>query len=96
MSGAFLLIRYFPGVENIFVNHRHLVWFHSDDEGLRLIEYYLTNSDEREQIARQGHTYLSEHTGWRRKNIIVDYPLALSHGEKRGFGAPFRRLLQAD
>ncbi len=89
MSGAFLLIRYFPGVENIFVNHRHLVWFHSDDEGLRLIEYYLTNSDEREQIARQGHTYLSEHTGWRRKNIIVDYPLALSHGEKRGFGALF-------
>jgi|GEM_PF-4374037 len=89
MSGAFLLIRYFPGIENIFVNHRHLVWFHSDAEGLRSIEYYLTHADEREQIAHQGYAYLNEQAGWRRKNIIIDYPLALARGERRNFGQLF-------
>ncbi|MEM2144980.1 MAG: glycosyltransferase, partial [Candidatus Jordarchaeaceae archaeon] len=34
MSGAFLLIRYFPGIENLFLNRRHLVWFYSDEEGI--------------------------------------------------------------
>jgi len=89
MSGAFLLIRYFPGIENILVNHRHGVWFHSDEEGLRLIEYYLAHPEDREQIAREGHAYLNEHSGWRRKNIVVDYPLALARGEKHHFGDLF-------
>ena len=89
MSGAFLLIRYFPGIENIFINHKHLVWFHSDEEGLELIDYYLKNGNEREKIARSGYSYLIDKKGWRRKNIIVDYLIEKYKGSGKNFGALF-------
>lgn len=73
MSGAFVLVRYFPGIENLFENKKHIAWFHGDEEGLELIKFYLNDDKERERIAKQGKDFLLSKTGWRRKNIIVDY-----------------------
>jgi hypothetical protein len=89
MSEAFLLIRYFPGIENLFINRRHLVWFHSDQQGLALLDYYLDHPEERDRIAQEGHNYLMEHLGWRRKCIIIDYPLLLAQGEPPSFSKLF-------
>ena len=86
MSKAFLLIRYFPGIEDMFINCRHLVWFKTDEEGLELIAYYLKHDDEREAIANGGHEYLLDRKGWRKKNVIVDYLIKKFEGTKEKFG----------
>jgi len=62
--GAFHLTRYFPGLEEVFENRKHLVWFHSIPEALELIEYYLDHDKERERIARAGRQEVLAHHTW--------------------------------
>ena len=45
---------YIPGMEEDFENHKHLVWFHSIDEAMVQIDYYLKHEKERESIAWNG------------------------------------------
>ena len=60
---AFHLTRYFPGLEEVFENGRHLVWFRSIPEAIELIEYYLVHDEERERIAGVGRQeVLANHT----------------------------------
>lgn len=63
-SGAFLLVRYFPGLESVFLNDGHLAWFTSRDEAVQKAQYYLENESKRDEIAqcglefvRRGHTW---------------------------------------
>ncbi len=84
-TGTFVLIKYFPGIENLFVNHKHIVWYHGNDEAINLIRYYLDNEEEREKIATQGKNYLSDMKGWRRKSILIDYLMQKSLGNKNSF-----------
>jgi hypothetical protein len=56
-AGAFLLIRRFLGIEELFTNKTHLVWFESNDEALALVRYYLQNDAERASIAHEGMTH---------------------------------------
>ncbi len=56
--GGFLLTRYIQGLEEFFTNHEHLVWFHSTQEALELIDHYLKRDAERERIARVGYDYV--------------------------------------
>ena len=48
------LTYYIPGMEEHFENHKHLVWFHTIDEGLELIDRYLKDDEAREKIAWEG------------------------------------------
>jgi hypothetical protein len=59
--GGFLLTSYVPGLEEIFENRKHLVWYESDEECLELIDYYLKNPDERRVIADEGYRHVHEH-----------------------------------
>jgi len=62
-SGRMFLTRYIPEMEEDFTNRKHLVWFHTLDEGFDMIRYYLKNPKERETIARQGRElFLAKHT----------------------------------
>lgn len=45
---------YIPGMEDDFVNHRDLVWFHTIDEGIDQVRYYLDHDREREWVAWNG------------------------------------------
>jgi len=63
-SGAFHLARYFPGLETVFQNRKHLVWFQSIPEALELIDYYLIHDDEREKIALAGQKEVLAHHTW--------------------------------
>jgi glycosyltransferase involved in cell wall biosynthesis len=52
--GGFLLTHYVPRMQEMFTNHEHLVWFHSDDECLELMAHYLARPKERARIAAAG------------------------------------------
>jgi len=63
--GAFYLCQWFPGIENLAQNHKHLVWFKSEGELFELIDYYLKRDRDREVIRRNAqklghskHTYV--------------------------------------
>jgi hypothetical protein len=72
-SEGFALVRYFPGIEEMFVNHSDLVWFDSVEEMEELVKYYLLHPDERKRIAEQGHkTYIHNHTAKHRIQNMVD------------------------
>lgn len=63
--GGFLLTRYVPNLEEHFTNHEHLVWYHSPEECLELIDYYLPREEERRRIARNGSEYVREYHTFR-------------------------------
>jgi len=58
--GGFLLTRYVPGLERIFVNRKHLVWYRSIEECLRLISEYLKKDEERKKISEEGYRFVHE------------------------------------
>jgi spore maturation protein CgeB len=60
-SRGFLLTNYAPGLEDLFENHRHLVWYRSVDECLELIEHYRARPDERARIAAEGRAFARAH-----------------------------------
>jgi len=71
--GTLHITQYVPGLEQIFKNKEHLVWFRTLNECLELIEYYLKNDDERERIAETGRNFvLKNHTYSNRVNGFID------------------------
>jgi spore maturation protein CgeB len=52
--GGFLILRYSPGLETVFLNHEHLVWYRTESELFSLVERYLNEPGERERIANRG------------------------------------------
>lgn len=80
--GAFHLTHYVPGLEEVFNNHEHLVWYHDLEECLELIAHYLPRDAERERIARTGHALaIGQHRYFHRVAKILEHlraePLAL-------------------
>jgi spore maturation protein CgeB len=59
--GGFLVTRYVPGLEKIFINKKHLVWYHSVEECPHLIAEYLKKDEERRRISKEGYQYVHEH-----------------------------------
>ncbi|MBS2039142.1 glycosyltransferase [bacterium] len=58
-AGGFHLTHYVPGLEGMFDNHRHLVWYRDPEECLELIDHYLQRPEEREVITRQGKAWVT-------------------------------------
>jgi hypothetical protein len=58
--GAFLLIRKFLGIEDIFTNKKHLVWYETNEEAETLANYYLDHDRERQEIALAGMEYVHQ------------------------------------
>ena len=63
-SGAFHLTHYVPGMETMFLNRKHLVWFDSIPEAVKLIEYYLAHESEREAVAVLGRKEVLKNHTW--------------------------------
>jgi len=61
-SGAFQIQTYSVGLEDMFENGKHLVWYKSPEELFELIAYYLPRDKEREAIAAEG-----------RKEVLKNY-----------------------
>lgn len=61
--GGFLLTNHVPGMEEHFTNHKHLVWYHSEEECLALAQEYLAKPAARLAIAAEGHRFVhANHT----------------------------------
>jgi hypothetical protein len=72
--GTLLLVRYFPGLATVFKNRRHLVWYKSVDEAVRLARHYVETPEEREQIAEAGRQeVLAKHTWDHRIAEMLEY-----------------------
>jgi len=71
--GAFHLTHYVPGMETLFENKKHLVWFNSVPEALELVDYYLSHEDERRTIGNAGRQeVLANHTWDARINVMYN------------------------
>lgn len=60
-SRAFHLTHYVPGLEHVFENRRHLVWYEDLGELLELLRAYLPDAAARERIAGEGYALVREH-----------------------------------
>ena len=60
-SRAFVIQTYSKGLEKIFGNRKHLVWFKSEAELFSIIAYYLKHPKERENIAKRGQQAILTH-----------------------------------
>lgn len=71
--GGFHLTHYVPQLEEMFTNHEHLVWYHSDEECLELIGTYLRRPEERRRIAHNGQAWVRQNYGMDKQiaNIIM-------------------------
>lgn len=56
--GKLHITHYIPKMELDFENHKHLVWFKTVPECLKLIKYYTVHTKERERIGRAGRSKL--------------------------------------
>ena len=63
-SGAFLLVKYFPGIDTVFTNHKHLVWFGDKAEAVEQVWHYIKNEDKRREIAAQGCELVRQNHTW--------------------------------
>lgn len=72
---GFCLTLWFPEIENLFTNHKHLVWFKTKEEAAELARYYIDNPDKRDKIAEEGYKeYMRHHTPqhrWRYMESVV-------------------------
>jgi hypothetical protein len=66
-SGGFHLTHYVPGLETMFKNGKHLVWYNSEEECFRLIDYYLKRPALRRKIALEGREWARRRYGMRRQ-----------------------------
>jgi len=52
------------GIEDDFINCKHLLWACSSEETRKLIKYYLENEKEREEIGKHAMAYAKEHLSY--------------------------------
>lgn len=52
---GFMVTPYVPRMEEVWENHKELVWFHGTEEFHDLMDYYLKNDAQRERIAEAGY-----------------------------------------
>ncbi|MBK8000463.1 MAG: glycosyltransferase [Verrucomicrobia bacterium] len=95
LGRSFILIRKFPGIENLFVNGEHLVWFESAEEGIALLHHYLEQPEERERIAEAGYQHVHRN-GWKFSNVVrylIDRGLKRETRNFEEVHAPFSKPL---
>ncbi len=55
---GFCVTNYVSGMEDIFENHRHLVWFSDWDEFVSVLDFYLKNDASREKVVHEGYRFV--------------------------------------
>lgn len=76
---GFYITQWTPAIEEMFINHHHLVWSKSPEETLDLVKYYLQHPQLRQRIARQGQAEVyRKHTYQQRVREIMPYLQSLA------------------
>lgn len=72
-SKGLCLILYFPELEKLFENYKHLLWFKNVKEAEEIIDYYLPRKKERKKIQEEGFKlYQEKHTAEKRLQNMFD------------------------
>lgn len=72
-SGGFALVRHYPGIEDLFINRRHIVWFKTPQQALKLTKEYLNDKEERKRISQEGYNiFKKKHKAEHRIRNMVD------------------------
>lgn len=79
---AFHLTRYVPGLEDVFRDGQHLVWYRDAEECIDKIRHYLGNETERLRIASAGQEFALAHHQYRHR--ISKILTALGEGQSLG------------
>lgn len=83
--GAFYLCRHVEGIEDVLLPDREIVTFHSDEEMMSKIRYYLSHEAARRRIAEAGRTrVLKDHTYQVRMRQMCDLLGKELHHHERG------------
>jgi len=88
-SGTFHLTHYVPGLEDVFESGKHLAWFNSIPEAIKLIKYYLSHSVEREKIGQTGRQEILVHHTWDLR-IAEMVKIAAKYQVKSGLRSPYQ------
>lgn len=79
--GGFHVTHYVPGLEELFDNHEHLVWFEDDEECLDVCRHYLPRVRLRRRIAERGRRLVRRRWGLvRQVGRILDLVEGRTHG----------------
>ncbi len=71
-SGGLALVNWFPGIEYLFTNGHHLVWFKTPHEAKEMAGFYRSNPRERDRIAQLGRElYESRDTAAHRLDYML-------------------------
>lgn len=84
-AGTMALASYFPGIEKLFTNKKHLVWFTNVSEGISLAQYYLQHAEERETIARNGYDLIQEKHTYKKRVENILHILTHTSSDFEGF-----------
>lgn len=80
MATGFVLHYYFNGIEILFKNNYHLVWFKKPNEMFKLIDYFLEHPVERKRIYRNGRELMKkDHTYKMRAKELSKIFLEVKH-----------------
>ena len=72
--GSLHMIKYFPGLEEVFTDRVNAVFFYNMEECVELVKYYIEHEVERERIALEGRKeVLSKHTWEHRVDYLMDF-----------------------
>ena len=63
-SGRPYLVRYIPGMETDFENYENILWYKSEDECFEILDYYLENEIEREQLGKRQREHFEIYHSW--------------------------------
>lgn len=58
--GTMVLAKRVPGTEHLMEDRKHVVYFETEEEGADLMNWYLKNNNERQQIAETGMNFCHE------------------------------------
>lgn len=78
--GGFHLTEYVPGLETMFENERHLVWYYSDEECLERIEEFLRRPEDRARIAEAGRQHVLQHYNLNAQVAKLLHYMEAAHG----------------
>ena len=65
-TGSFMLSLYCSDLPKIFQKGKHMDWFKTPEECLKLIKLYLENDELRQKISLEGYNYASNNFSWRK------------------------------
>lgn len=72
-SGGFCITKYFDGIEDLFENNKHLVWFKDASEVKDIVNYYYEHQNQYDRIKAEGKAlYDEKHTAKRRIEEILE------------------------